>query len=712
EDTGLNSCLRQVLETASFGDVKERALMNLGHRQDQEAVALITAQLDDNDAAVRRSAAWALARIGLPAAESARGKLAEILPETNEVDRSQVLWTLAVLRTQDDAVLGTLIEAFSQGQIQTLDGFEPRIVADVLGVERLSSPALTDHNSEPVRRLTAHALAENGTNVVITPLARMLQNEIQKPANAEEGEEERSQEVIRATAAGLGRTGEADAARPLFAALGAEPNLQDTILDALEKSTSATDLAVLLPEAPNVEVKRAIVTLLAKSHDRRVADALAGLVTDEDLDVRSTAALALAQFGDARAKEALYGLTQLEDNDDLVSDALEHLRYVVDASDVSRLADLIEALPFRRAAILRALGATDSAAAVRPIAAQLDGDDMRAAALSLGDLNADEGFRDLLRMVERPQNVEMAATNAADRSLVNEELLAKRRAAIMAMGRFGRTDAVEALMTVVDDNLDDYELRSLAAAAIGQVADADTIARVIEKVGAPSTNDNAKRYYVQALWQRPHAELNAQLLGVLRSNVIGEVKRAAALALGYAADPANDAALMTMLDDEALRRNAAFAITLGGGDEAVQKLITVLAADRDLREVLQQNVMNSENDWFNLLTGEMFETGAIWRRMRAAQLLRDGDGERSYAYPWAKTMAVLRTGWEGAGGMRAMAIRDKLWEALSGEDPVRRELAAEALGDLPEISLLLRARDRGGDAEAAARAVLQADAAS
>lgn len=706
-----NAALRNVLENAQFEDVKQRAIMNLGHFHDAGAVPLLIQALDDAGV-VRRSAAWALAQIGSPDADTAKPKLLEVLPETTEIDRSQVVWTLAILRAQEDAAIEAIIADFSAGHLQSLDGFEPRIITDVLGVERLSSAELTGHEREAVRRLTAHALAEEGSPAVIGPLARMLSEEAARPTGDDTPEGQRqSTEVIRAAAAGLGRTGESAAARPLFEALAVgSGRLRGTILDALRQSTSATDLAVFVPETTDPETKRDLIELLVASHDRRVADTLASVLGDEDVMVRGPAALQLAKWGDDRATPVLFALTTLEDEDDLVSDAVEHLRYVATPEMVDPLAAMIETHPFRRAAILRALGATESPAAVRPIEKELEGDDMRAAALSLGDLNADDGFRTLLSWVVRPSNVEMAATNAADRSLVNEELLAKRRASIMAMGFFQRADALDELMTVVEDDMDDYELRGQAAAAIGQIADADAMATVIQKVTNPAVSDSSKRYYVQALWQRPHRELNAQLLGLLTSEAEPEVKRSAALALGYAADPANDERLMTMLDDpspEGPRRNAAFAILLGGGDDAVGKLVQVLGSDPDLREVLQQNVMNEENDWFNLLTEEMFESGAIWRRLRAAYLLREGDGERTYSYPWAKTVAVLRTGWEGVGGVRPTWIRDQLWEAMAGEDRTRRRLAAEIFGDLPETGLLLRARDEGGEMETVARSILE-----
>lgn len=698
DDSQRNAALREILANGQFEDVKQRAIMNLGHFKDEEAVPLLIEKLQEAGV-VRRSAAWALAEIGPGAADSAVPALLQALPETDERDRNQVIWTLAVLRSQDQSFIDAMLDAFSKGNLQHIPGFDHRLVTEVLGVDRLSSPDLTGHETEAVRLLTAHALAEVETTAVIEPLSRMLQEEIARD------DEEQATEVIRATAAGLGRIGEAAAARPLFAALQSHPNLESTILDALEKSTAGPDLAVFMHEAEEMSTKRSLARLVERTHDRRTADALAELLESEDQELKAIGALALANFGDERAKPVLYELTTVEDNDDLVSDAIEHLRWVVDESDTDRLVELMETHPYRKAAILRNLGATGDPAAARPMEKELEGDDVRAAGMSLGELNDDGSFRDLLKMVDRG-DVEMAATNAADRSLVNEHLLGNRRAAILAMGRYGRLEAVEPLMEVVEDDMDDYELRGLAAAAIGQIADDETMRTVIGKITSSDVRDNAKRYYVQALWQKPHRELNPQLLDLMSSDQPAEVKRAAAIAVGYSGDPAVEQRLMDLLDNEESRRDAAVAIVLGGGQESAEKLVATLGTDGDLREVLQMWVMNEENDWFNLLTEDMFENGAIWRRLTVAQVLREGDGDNSYAYPWAKAVSVLRSGWEGVGGLRPQLVRDKLWAAMEEGDEERKVLIAQVFHEIPETGLLLRARDEGGELEEAARTVL------
>ena len=230
---------------------------------------------------------------------------------------------------------------------------------------------------------------------------------------------------------------------------------------------------------------------------------------------------------------------------------------------------------------------------------------------------------------------------------------------------------------------------------------------ILNKVTDQSLSEHARRYYVQALWQKPHAELNGRLLDLMANASAGpDVTRAAALAVGYASDPANDQRLMEMLDTEAGSRNAAYAIVLGGGEEAARKLVQKLSEDADLEEVLQMMVMNENNDWFNIVMADMFESGAVWRRARTGQILREGVRESSYSYGWQKVVQVMRSGWEATGGITAAQIRDKLWEAITGEDEQRRNLAALIMAEMPERGLLLRARDEGGPAGEAARHVL------
>ena len=690
------ACLRAELGETDYDDVKDRIMRNLAHFEDAEAVPALIEQLE-NPGLVRRSAAMALAGLGLPAAESAKAPLLAVLPDTDEKDWAAVVWALTVLR--ESQASDHIIRAFSEGRLQEMEGFSPRLIQEVLGPSRLSSDELLNHEEEGVRMLTAQALAEVGSPDVVDPLSRLLAAEAARGDDA-------SNEVLREAAAGLGRTGDPRAAQPLFELMNEHPNLRGGVIEALRKTTGAPALAVLVEQASEVTVKRDLVRLLAEAHDVRVSDNLAALMSHEDSDIKSTAAMALADLGDERSVETLLALAGGEDEGtaDAALDSLQRLGSPQSADGLLVL--LPPSCPdepepempagcFRQAALLNALGAAGGDRAARRIEEALSGVDSPTAARSLARMNYEPAFERLLGMVERPSDIDMAATNAAERTIPNEDLLRARKGAILAMGRYGRPEASEALMTVVEDDNDDYELRSLSAASLGMCATAEIMQTVLTKIQDEAVAESARRYYVQALWQKPHRELNSALLDLIASDAATEIRRAAALAIGYAADPANDARLIEMLADDGTRREAAFAIVLGGSVEGATALMAVLTENTDTDEVLQYGLSNEQNDWFNQLTTSMFESGEVWRRLEVGLVLQVGTRSRRWGLPFMKAVTVLKSGWNGVDGVNARDARHRIYEALTGEDATRRRLAARVLAAMGERGLLIRARDEG-----------------
>lgn len=699
--------LRKLYAELDYSDMRAKILMNLGDLQDAQSIPLLTEALDGNEE-VRRAAAWAIAKLGSPVADSTKAKLLQVIGKVEkgvvvgDVEESgaaypQMVWALALLG--ETGAADHIVLAFSRGRLQSLDGFDAKVITTVLGPGKLSSDELTGHSDESVRVLVAHALSEAATPEVVAPLGKMLLAELDRP------EDKRSAEVIRACAAGLGRTNDASAAQPLFAVLERDPSQHTTVIDALKQSVAAPGLITLLGQTKDATVRLELVTLIAATHDPRAADALAGILGEKNVEMKSAAAFALADLGDRRAAPALFELAAIDEDDATASSALIKLREVAAEEDVDRLLAMLTQYPHRAALVMRALGRTRSKKAISRLEAALHGDDPAAAAIALADIGDAGSYRRVVAEIARPASVDMYATNAAERSLSNEDLLRKRKGAILAAGYFGLPDAFAVLSKVVDDAKDDYELRSMAASAIGMVGTAEQLGTVLDKINA-MTDDTTRRYYLQALWQRPQKELAPKLLDLMGSDAPIELRRSAGIAVGYMADPANDERLMAMLDTDNTRRPAAFAILLGGSDAAANKLVQILAQDADLREILQGVVLTDENEWFNLITQEMFENGAVWRRARVARILDEGDGTSNYGYAWKKLLHVLHSGWEGPGGVNARFVREKLYEALASDDLVRRAIVAHAFVDLPERGLLLRARDEGGVAGEAAHAVM------
>ncbi len=231
-------------------------------------------------------------------------------------------------------------------------------------------------------------------------------------------------------------------------------------------------------------------------------------------------------------------------------------------------------------------------------------------------------------------------------------------------------------------------------------------AQVVERrarlpVRAPSRRnrlDPLTAACIDVLWCKPNAELSTLLLPLLtRARTPAAIKLSAAVTIGYAGNPANDPKLISLLDDPSARPYAMLAVVLGGSEAGARKLLELLPIDHHTEAVLRRAIANTENDHFDLLREPMFSSGQIYRRMRVAELLKDGDpaSKVSYGYVWAQLMTRLATGWSGPSGMSVCAVRAELYRVLMGDDADKRRMVAAALADMHARGVLLAARDAG-----------------
>jgi HEAT repeat protein len=617
--------------------------------------------------------------VGSPAADSAKPKLLEVLPTSDEKDRPQVVWALAVLKEPQAAE--AILKEFTSGLLQSQPGFDPKILTEAIGIQKLSSPELTGHDDKPVRALVAMALSEAASPEVVDPLVRMIEREDEDP------------EVVRAAVAGLGRAGDPKAGPPLFALMQRRPEMRQSVIDALAKSTAAPELAMLLKSAKDASSKRDIVRLLRKTHDPRAADALASLVNDEDADTRQEAAHGLAELGDPRAVQPLLELAKSED-DDVANDAIDSLRRLGKPEAGDALLVLFDEFPFRKAAIMRALGTTGAEAACSKLIAEIEGDDIGSATKAIGQIPCEKAYGKLLALlpIKKYKDIDFSRP-----SVPSEMAYRNRFEALQGLAYFGRPDpkAIKEIVAIIENPEDDFRLAAAAGAVLGKIADDEVQKMMVQKILDPNVEERIRVNYAQGLWRRPNAELSTQLVPLLSSpDTPAAIKTTAALAIGYAANPANDAQLMELLDNQEARRYAAMAVVLGGSEEAAEKLLEVLPEDRDTSEILRMEINSNEHDNFNLLTRTMFESGAIYRRLKVAKTLKEGEGEASYGYVWNHLTTRLRAGWDGPNGMSEREIRAALFkELMESKDAERRRLVAETLAAMNLRGLLLAARD-------------------
>ncbi len=308
-----------------------------------------------------------------------------------------------------------------------------------------------------------------------------------------------------------------------------------------------------------------------------------------------------------------------------------------------------------------------------------------------------------MRMIPRPRDTDFSTPSVA-----NETAYMNRTAAVRAIGRYGRAEAAEALMTIIEDPLDDRRLRQNAGFALGALATEDVLRQVIEKLRNPELDEVAKRYYVVTLWQRPSRAITNDLLELINNEVTHpDVKRAAALAVGYGADPAVDDRVRQLLDDPNTVREGAFITVLGGSDANARLLLQKLDGNAELQQIITFTIRDDETNSFNLVTRSAFESGQIWRRLSVAHILNEGEGSNRHGYVWTHVIDRLRAGWDGQDGMTPREIRLALQEALRGDDAERRTLVARVLSTMDERGLLMAARDQGGPGSEEARAELR-----
>jgi HEAT repeat protein len=500
--------------------------------------------------------------------------------------------------------------------------------------------------------------------------------------------------VIRAAVAGIGRAGDPTAASDLFALMTARADMRQSVLEALGKSTAAPQLATLLGQAKDATTKRDLVRLLRKTYDPRAGDAYAALIADEDKDVREEAAQGLADLGDARAVPPLLAAAK-SPNDDDAGDALDALRQLGNPAAAEGLLPLFKEFPERKASIMRALGTSHSLAAGPIIEKELKGDDVGAAAKALAQIPYEKAYPKLVAMVKKDPKVDFSRP-----SVVSEMAYRNRFEAIQAIGFFGKSDpkAIKELVTVVEDLEDDVRLAMAAGVALGQIADPALQEQMFTKVADTKADERIRTAYVNGLWRKPNPSLAPKLLSVLTSQAPGGVKLAAALAIGYSGSPAADDGVLKLLDDPNARRYAAVAAVLGGNEAIANKLLEVLPQDRDTEEILRGIVNSNEDDNFNLVLEQMFTSGQIYRRIKVAEILRDGDPKTqvAFTYPWAQLTARLAAGWDGTGGVSPRWIRAELYKQLTtSPDVARRKLVANVLAGMNQRGLLLAARDAG-----------------
>jgi HEAT repeat protein len=261
-------------------------------------------------------------------------------------------------------------------------------------------------------------------------------------------------------------------------------------------------------------------------------------------------------------------------------------------------------------------------------------------------------------------------------------------------------------MAIALDPMDDPELRTEAAISLAYMEDGKTLPLILEKVKDNLTEIGSRTILVEGLSQNPTPESVAVMFDILEKETDVTLMRAAAIGIGEAADPANDARLNKLLDDpnEDRQRVVAFAVLLGGSVDRLDKVLEILLKGQETRLLLRE--------WYEgrpvALTDAVFSKKRIFRRLAVAQaIMKRSEGkEEEISWAWKYLLDRMKNGWDSSpGGLNSREIRDRLAEAVR-KDGEYRQLAADALAGLVERGTLLALQGEEGPQAAVARATL------
>ena len=279
---------------------RQEAFAQLAWEKDAEGLKSIIEGVKSKEHAIRGTAAMALVEYGTPTADAAKSPLLEALKDADASDKPQICWALTVLK-ESQAFDPCLVE-YKLGHLSTvmrLDqnrAFDPEVFASLVSLDKLA--ALAGDDTPGLRQLVAIALSSNGDPKWITVLTKLV--------------DDKTVEVAREAAVGLGRIANEASIQPLLSALAkADKDSREKILEALQNGVGTKGLVLALKtvsKAPEEEKPqtRAIFKLIEQLQDPRGGDALYGYIkTNPKPAWKVQAALRLAEIGDVRAADTL-----------------------------------------------------------------------------------------------------------------------------------------------------------------------------------------------------------------------------------------------------------------------------------------------------------------------------------------------------------------------------------------------------------------------
>jgi HEAT repeat protein len=734
--------MRDILTKSINMDVSIQAAFELGEVRDVGAVDLL-AKTVSKGGKLGREAAKALAKIaetkeGRDKAQVGTGPIFAAMQKADGLPKAEYAWALCSLG--DERGFSPLLEAVSKKVVtqKTLPEYNSDIISRIGTTERLIQMA---EGKDPILRMfAAQELGYRTNGDIVSPLLKLL-------TDATPG-------IAEAAAISLGRTNDPRSGPALLKAMNDKPELRDSVISALAQSVGAPGLEMIYKNSPQSEEQYKIIGKYKNLRDPRSADFLLGVLKEtapgptpnKQMDeIHDQALWILEDLGDKRIADEMFKKTQWNPYTEeqipneilryrktdearkiaagaatwfglvLPDGAADYLMKIYEANaPYSNTPESAANVRVDAGPLFNAMGRTGDQRFCKIIMPFLDQDEgffFQAASMALGRLKCPgigKEFIKRMQMTKQERKDQKFGILLESRDWRMEDRLQERRNSIIALRFVGGSEASEKLMEIALDVKDDQELRREAAMSLTYCSDDKTMADIIAKLSDNSIDIFSRAALIRGLWVKPSPAAVETMYKILEGTADPEFVAAAAVVIGEAGSPSDQARMVKLLDssDEHRRFAGVFGLLLGGDVKPVLDKVITIMKGQEARLMLKQ--WYEEHELY--LTKEIFESKRIYQRLANAKLilektLKSGD---EISWPWKFLMERLRMGWEdGPNGLTGRQIRDYLADAVR-QDADYRELAAQVLTGLSERGYLLALQSEKGPQSDTARDMLRA----
>ncbi len=727
--------------------LQEEAFTQLAWAKDAEGLPLIIKGLSSIDHAVRGTAAQALLEYGSPAADAAKPALLKALKEATEADRPQIAWALATLR--ESSAFDDVMKEYRAGRLATVQrldkspAFDPEVLASMVSVDKLAT--LANDENDSVRQLVATVLSRNADPKYTQTLITLVKD--------------KSIEVAREAAVGLGKIANEEAMQPLLDALAkADKDSRQKFLEALRDGVGGKGLVLALksvdkskPDTEKFQTKL-LFDMLRSLQDPRAGDLLVEYIeSNPHPHWKTEAALRLAEVGDLRAVPTL--AWRMKQDPLVLYDKNADPEYRMDDNErvvaARMLADLAILYPEKRDEIraqayegvrfwitdkpqphangLRFMAAVDAREALPmmrkwanptvplPKEGQQEFPPVWATAQSalryIGWMKDQQSWGILeSQLRRRPEKVDatMESLLQGGLAVLGMTLRAIGVGASYGFAQWGDPKAYPLLVKYIEDKQNNEQSRLDACFSLAWVATDEQMKEVARKVKELDNPDPKvqliRTCYLETLVRRPVPEATATLVDLINGRSDLVVQHQAARAVGFGGMSAETAAkLFEKLNDPATRNDAALALLIGADADTARRALASYA-DADPAALEELKVIYDQT--FGYWSDRNYENGDVARwieNAQAASRVKLGDALQD----WPRLIlarAIQGIDYDnGPHSLTRVQMRVRLMRDARSDDEKKRTQAIQILKFMNEKGVLMALKSEDGPVKELAR---------